>query len=120
MTTDLPTNTEQSKNRFSFYALASTVTGVLSYLLIFFHSLIDMSFLWAAILAPISALIAIITGHRGKREIRKAEGIVTGRKLANTGLILGYIYFAICILLLAAVIFGLVKGFEGLSQLGNM
>jgi hypothetical protein len=117
MSTDAPITTpEPSQKQFSFYALSSTIAGALSYLLIFFHSLIDMSFIWAAILAPITAIVAIITGTRGKREIRKAEGNMSGKKLANAGLILGYVYIGICILLLAGVVFGIVKGSELISQ----
>jgi ATP/ADP translocase len=51
---------EGTPKKISFFAIGSAITGALSYLLIFFHNLIDMGFLWAAILAPISALIAII------------------------------------------------------------
>ena len=58
---------EQPKSSFSIQAILSVVTGILSYLLIFFHSLINMGFIVAAILAPISAVIAIFTGHKAKR-----------------------------------------------------
>ena len=98
----------QPKKSFSLYSIISVVTGALSYLLIFLHSVIDMSLVLAAILAPISALAAIITGTRSKREIRHAEGAMSGRKVANTGLILGYLYFiiGIFIVVIAVLLFG--------------
>lgn len=97
---------EGTSKKISFFAIGSTLTGALSYLLIFFHNLIDMGFLWAAILAPISALIAIITGIKGKSEIRKADGNMSGKKLANAGLAMGYIYIGICILIVVLLIVG--------------
>jgi hypothetical protein len=119
MTTETPTTNESPNKRFSFYALASTITGVLSYLLIFFHSLAKMSFIWAAILAPISALIAIITGHKGRHEIVQSDGMVTGKKLAHTGLVLGYLYYAICIILIVAVVLGAAALANYLSNLAK-
>jgi len=97
---------DQSKKGFSVYAIVSAITGVLTYLLIFLHSLVDMSFIAAAILAPISALVAIFTGHRAKREIRRSDGNLGGKKLANTGLTLGYIYIIIVVLILVLAVLG--------------
>jgi hypothetical protein len=97
--------------------VVSLVTGALSYLLIFFHSLINMSFLVSAILAPITAIAAIITGHSSKKQIRNAGGEMAGKKMANAGLILGYIYLAICILLLVLAILGLSPIISGLGGL---
>lgn len=111
MSSDSPVIIEpvaQPKKSFSLYSIISVVTGALSYLLIFLHSVIDMSLVLAAILAPISALAAIITGTRSKREIRQADGAMGGRKVANTGLILGYLYFiiGIFIVVIAVLLFG--------------
>lgn len=100
---------DQPRKRLSLMAVVSLLTGALSYLLIFFHSLIGMKFLLAAILAPLSALFAIVTGHRASREIRRGEGSVAGKKLSRTGLILGYGYIAICILLVVLTIFGVTQ-----------
>jgi hypothetical protein len=91
---------------FSVLALVSTLTGALSYLLIFLHSLVHMRFLVALILAPISALAAIITGHRSHYQIKHSNGELSGIKLARAGLIMGYLYYAICIIALVLVILG--------------
>lgn len=96
----------QAPKKFSYYALSSSISGALTWLLIFFYRLIDMSLIWAAILAPLAAIVAVITGHKGIREIRKAEGSMSGKKLANTGLILGYLYLGICILLVVLLVLG--------------
>jgi hypothetical protein len=111
MSTELPeVKNEGTRKKFSFYSLSSTIAGALTYLLIFLHNLIDMSFLWAAILAPLAAIVAIITGHKGKHEIHEAEGNMAGKKLANAGLIMGYVYIGTCILIAVLVIVGIVLG----------
>jgi len=56
-------------------AIASLVTGILSWVLI----------------PIIGAIIAIITGHLAKREIRESNGQLSGDGMATAGLILGYI-----------------------------
>ncbi len=105
------------KKGFSLWSVASLITGALSYLLILFHSPIKMSFLVAAILAPISALAAVITGHKSKNQIRHAEGEMGGKKLANTGLVLGYVYLAICLLLAVLAIVGVTSIVSGIGQI---
>jgi len=105
------------KKGFSLLSVASFVTGLLSYLLIFFHTPLKMSFLVAAILAPISALAAVVTGHKSKHQIRHAEGEMSGRKLANTGLVLGYVYLAICVLLVILAIVGVSSVISGIGQI---
>jgi hypothetical protein len=111
MSAELPeVKKEIMPKKFSFYSLSSTIAGALTYLLIFLHKLVEMSFLWAAILAPLAAIVAIITGHKGRHEIHEAEGNMTGKKLANAGLIMGYVYIGICILLVVLVIVGIVLG----------
>ncbi len=120
MSSETPVVTEPevpSHKGFSILSVVSLITGALSYLLIFFHSLINMSFLVSAILAPISALVAIFTGHSSKRQIRRADGTMSGKKLANAGLIMGYIYIAICVLILVLVILGVTSLVSGLGQL---
>lgn len=108
---------EQPKKGFSFLSIVSLITGALSYVLIFFHSPMKMSFLVAAILAPISSLAAVITGHSSKKQIRSADGEMAGKKMANAGLILGYVYLGICLLILILSIVG-IASFA--SVLGNL
>lgn len=63
------------------------------------------------ILPLIGSVVAIITGHMAKKEIRESGGTVSGEGLATAGQILGYVSLvlglcAICVfgLLLAGVI----------------
>ena len=39
----------------------------------------------------IGAIVAVITGHRAKSEIRESDGTLTGNGIATVGLVLGYI-----------------------------
>lgn len=69
-------------------AVTSLVTGILSWVLV-----------------PIlGAIIAVITGHLAKREIRESAGRLGGDGMATAGLILGYIHLILvacpcCVLL---------------------
>jgi len=115
MTEDLAV--QKTSKKFNISALVSLVSGILSYALLLFHSLIDMKMVLALFLAPITALIAIFTGAHAKRLIRKGNGLVGGKKMANTGLWLGWIYIIGIILLtvLAVAIFGgIVSGINSL------
>jgi hypothetical protein len=47
------------------------------------------------VLPLIGALIAVITGHMAKKEIRESAGRLSGLDLANAGLVLGYVHLAI-------------------------
>jgi hypothetical protein len=108
---------QKTSKKFNVSALVSLVSGILSYALLLFHSLIDMKMVLALFLAPITALIAIFTGAHAKRLIRKGNGLVGGKKMANTGLWLGWIYIIGIILLtvLAVAIFGgIVSGINSL------
>lgn len=108
---------QKTSKKFNVSALISLVSGILSYALLLFHSLIDMKMVLALFLAPITALIAIFTGAHAKRLIRKGNGLVGGRKMANTGLWLGWIYIIgiVLLIVLAVVIFGgIVSGINSL------
>ncbi|PKO01432.1 MAG: hypothetical protein CVU43_13090 [Chloroflexi bacterium HGW-Chloroflexi-5] len=108
---------QKTPKKINISALVSLVSGVLSYILLFFHSLIDIKLGLALFLAPITALIAIFVGARAKKLIRRSDGLIGGKKMANTGLWLGWIYIIVTILLivLAVTIFGsLVSGLNSL------
>ena len=47
------------------------------------------------VLPLIGALIAVITGHMAKKEIRESAGKLSGVEMANAGLFLGYVHLAI-------------------------
>jgi hypothetical protein len=55
----------------------------------------------------IGSIVAIITGHMAKNEIKKGNGMVTGNGMATAGLVLGYIAVgvAVCVCIVYAGIF---------------
>jgi len=95
-------------------ALASMLTGAFAYFLVLFHTLLHVKGLAALVLAPFSALAAIIMGHIAHRQIKQSNGETGGLGLARAGLIMGYLYFAfglIALLLLALGAAWLVRRF---------
>ena len=63
----------------------------------------------------LGSLIAIITGHMAKKEIRESAGTLGGNGLATAGLILGYIAIGLticgCLIAIAAMALGLIPVF---------
>jgi hypothetical protein len=101
MTDDIRSLLEEQpkpKTTISIFAILSLVAGIGTY--VWFITMIGDKPWLTLILGPVIALIAILTGHMAKKRIRNSINIVKGKKLANTGLVLGYIYFLIGILLL--------------------
>ena len=81
----------QPMARTSNTAIISLVAGILGFV---------------QILPVIGPIIAVITGHMAKNEIKHSNGMVTGNGMATTGLILGYVMIALglcatCIFILA-------------------
>lgn len=68
-------------------AIASLVCGILGFFTCFF-----------------TGIPAIITGHLAQKKINKSEGTLGGKKLALTGLILGYVTTVLSIFPLAALV----------------
>jgi hypothetical protein len=68
-----------------------------------------------SLLPFVGSIGAVITGHMGRREIREAEGRLTGQGLATAGLILGYISLALSLLIFV----GFCVIFLGLASLGQ-
>lgn len=66
----------------STMATVSLVTGIASWV----------------ILPLIGAVVAVITGHMAKKEIRESGGQLTGDGLATAGLVLGYIQLGLTVL----------------------
>ena len=93
-------------------ALTSMISGILTYLWWWpITAILDMSKWWAVVLAPITALVAVITGARGKKLIRESQGALGGRKMANAGLWLGWIFIIGSIVTtLVAIIIAIVAG----------
>ena len=58
------------------------------------------------LLPLVGSLVAVITGHLARAEVRRARGSVDGDGLAIAGLVLGYSMMALAIIgVLAAVLF---------------
>lgn len=61
------------------------------------------------VLPLIGSIVAIITGHMAKSEIREQAGQLTGDGLATAGLVLGYLSIAlgvcVCLIILASILF---------------
>lgn len=74
----------------SSLAIISLVAGILGWTLV----------------PTLGAVVAVITGHMAKNEIRRSGGMLAGDGLATAGLVLGYVHLAlalagICLVILA-------------------
>lgn len=84
-----------STTQTSTMAIVSLVSGIIS---------------WFA-LPFIGSIVAVITGHMAKKEIRSSMGRLTGDGMATVGLVLGYLQLGltvlgICATVVAVVVFG--------------
>jgi hypothetical protein len=65
------------------------------------------------VLPLIGAIIAVITGHMAKKEIRESAGRLSGVEMANAGLTLGYVHLVLsaimvcCFVVICAAILAL-------------
>ena len=74
------------------------------------------------ILPVIGALIAIVTGHMARSEIKRSQGALDGDGLAVAGMVLGYVHLALIVLLvIAAFLFfgGILALLAGLGLSGH-
>ena len=46
----------------------------------------------------VGAIVAVVTGHMARNEIRKSTGHLTGDEMAKTGMILGYLHLTVTLL----------------------
>ncbi len=72
----------------STLAIISLVSGILGW----------------TVLPLLGAVVAVITGHMAKREIRDSAGTLGGDGMATAGLVLGYSSLALGLLVICAVI----------------
>jgi Domain of unknown function (DUF4190) len=70
------------------------------------------------LLPTLGALVAIITGYMAKNEIRASNGTLGGEGMAQAGLILGYLHFAILLLVCVVVALIWILGFGSIFLLG--
>lgn len=82
-------------------AVASMVVGVFS-LLIFL----------AAPVAVVGAVVALVLGSKGSKQIARSQGLQTGREMARAGVVLGWIALVVSVALL---VLAAVAGIEAIS-----
>jgi uncharacterized membrane protein YjfL (UPF0719 family) len=87
MTDQSSSPTSSTPTHTSTLALVSLVTGILSWVF----------------LPLIGPIIAIITGHMARSEIRRSNGLLTGAGMALAGLILGYVQIFLIIIPLCLI-----------------
>lgn len=87
---------QQAPTETNLWAIISLVSGVLGWLGVF----------------GLGGIVAVITGHVAKNQIRASHGVQTGDGLATAGLVLGYINIAFTLVglcLLALVVLGVLS-----------
>jgi hypothetical protein len=74
-------------------AIVSLISGIVSWFLI----------------PVIAAIVAVITGHMAKKEIKSSAGMISGNGMATAGLILGYIQLGLglCVCIVVAIMLAL-------------
>ncbi len=77
-----PYQTPPPATQTSTLALVSLISGILTWVM----------------LPLLGAIVAIITGHMAKSEIKKSMGALSGDGLATAGLVLGYLQVGISVL----------------------
>jgi hypothetical protein len=87
--------------RTSSLAITSLICGLLSPL-----------FLLACNLSLFTSLVAIVTGHLARREIKNSRGVVGGNGQAITGLISGYLLLAVSAAVLVFFVTSFRQGWE--------
>ncbi|QOW22904.1 DUF4190 domain-containing protein [Lysobacter avium] len=97
----LPPPTHQVR-RTSSMAVISLVAGILGWTLLPF----------------VASIVAIVTGHMARSEIKAANGLVDGDGLAVSGLVLGYAMVALAIVSIIGVLllFGGLAAFLALAS----
>lgn len=81
-TTQSPFSTTSVLVQASSLAIVSLVSGIACWFVLPF----------------LGAVIAVITGHMAKKEIRESAGRLSGVEMANAGLFLGYVHLALSVL----------------------
>lgn len=94
----------QRHRSLSIFAIISLIAGIGTY--VWFIAMIGSKPVIAFIVAPILALVAIISGHKARGQIKNYIGDMKGKPLANIGLILGYLLFLIGIVIVVLLVMG--------------
>lgn len=99
----------------SIPAIISFIAGLGTY--VWFFAMIGSKAVLTLALAPIIAFVAIFSGYKAKAQMRQTSDVILGKKFANIGMALGYIYIAVGILLLVIV---LIVGVGVISNIANL
>jgi hypothetical protein len=83
----------------STMAMVSLISGILGWTILF----------------GIASVVAVITGHMAKTEIRRSGGMLSGDGLATAGLILGYVNLAAIVVGICLLIVLPLLGLGGLA-----
>lgn len=86
-------NTSYRPVQTSGLAIASLISGICGW----------------TIVPVIGSIIAVVTGHMAKNEIRRSNGTLDGSGMATAGLVLGYVGLALALIgfcLVALILFG--------------
>lgn len=111
-TVETPLKAPKPRKALSLYAVISFIAGIGTY--VWFFAMVKQETLLAFLLAPIFALIAVITGHKAKYDIRKSLSDMKGKTLANTGLILGYFIVLLGVFIIVLAIMGALTAISAL------
>jgi hypothetical protein len=70
------------------------------------------------LLPIVGAIIAVITGHMAKKEIRESDGLLGGDGLATAGLVLGYsnLVLGLCVCLVLVLFPALLVGLAASAE----
>lgn len=95
---------QQMHQKDSSLAIVSLIFGILTWTIL----------IW---IAPLGAIVAVITGHLGKNEIDRSRGRIKGSGMATAGLIMGYIQLGLAVLGIIGVLIFLAASGLALSDL---
>ncbi len=99
----------------SIYAVISLVAGIGAY--VWFIAMIKPHPWLALILSPIISLLAVISGHKARHQIRHYIGVMKGKKLANYGLLLGYFLILVGVAIIVLVLTGVISAITAIFGL---
>ena len=89
----------------SLFALLSLITGLGTF--VWFFMIVSVRPLIAYITAPLIALIAVLCGHRARRQIRLSSANMKGKHIAKYGLLAGYGFLLCCAFVVALLFLGI-------------
>ncbi|HNR01617.1 MAG TPA: hypothetical protein PKK59_03695 [Anaerolineaceae bacterium] len=102
-----PLEAPKPKKALSLYAILSFIAGVGTY--VWFFAMIGAKPVLTFLLTPLFALMAVLTGHKARYDIRKSLADMKGKTLANIGLILGYLIILVGIFIIVLAVMGVLS-----------